>query len=212
MGDLYRNLRARLAMMALVFPKLEKLVYLIDPTNPDWSVRYNPLELKKGESPEKLADRLAYGVTTIYHDDPRVTVRLYRVLKHSLLALIMARRSLPDLPRFLQDEGFRNELLAGVRHPTLDDYFRYSFPKKDAQVRDLVESTLNRMDLVFDPDVAEFLTGPSTIDFDRFLNEGAIVLVNVPKAKMGEGASYLLAAFILLEFQHAAMRRLEMPE
>src|SRR5579859_6408252 len=69
-GDLLRNLRARLAIMARYFPELENLVVIIDPTNPNWTVRYNPLELLPGEIAERKADNLANLVTTIYHEDP----------------------------------------------------------------------------------------------------------------------------------------------
>src|SRR5687767_13755503 len=40
-GDLTQNLRSRLALMALEYPELHEMVYLIDPANPNWSVRYN---------------------------------------------------------------------------------------------------------------------------------------------------------------------------
>ncbi|HJS82766.1 MAG TPA: hypothetical protein VJ742_08025, partial [Nitrososphaera sp.] len=62
-GDLYNNLRARLALMALRFPDLYNHLSLLDLTLTDWTIRYNPLELRQGELPERKADLLASAVT-----------------------------------------------------------------------------------------------------------------------------------------------------
>lgn len=212
-GDLYRNVRARLALLRPHFPRIDRLLYLVDPINPSWTVKYNPLEPKLGSVPERIADRLAYGVTTLYHDDPNVVVRMYRVLTHSFWALSLSGRSLPDLPRFLRDREFRESLVTKINHPKLIGYWFDDFPKSEREAREHVESTMNRMDrFVSDPDIEEMLRGPSTIDFRKIMDKGAVVLVNAPKAILGEGTAYLLAAFILMEFQHAAMSRLDLPD
>lgn len=209
-GDLSRNLRIRFAQMRIKYPELDNLLYLIDPTHSDWSVRFNPCELKHGDTPERLADRLTSGILTLYHDDPQETVRLYRVLKHALLGLIITRRSLPDLPRFLRDRRFREDLVSKARLPRLEEYWLEEFPNRDKEALERSESTLNRLEILNDPDIEEMLRGPNTIDFRNMMDTGAVVLINAPKGKLGEGAAYLLAAFFLFEFQQAALSRIDM--
>src|SRR5262249_16864156 len=107
-GDLARNLRARLAILSRFFPQINaELLYISDPTRKDWTVRFNPLELRPGEVAQRKADNLANLVTTIFHEEPTTVVRMYRVSYHTFLALSVANRTLIDVPRFLTDRPFR---------------------------------------------------------------------------------------------------------
>ena len=45
--------------MALECDRLYDLVYVIDPTNTNWSVKYNPLELMPWETPQAKASQKA---------------------------------------------------------------------------------------------------------------------------------------------------------
>lgn len=216
-GDLSRNILARLALVREQLGRearrqLDQMVYLIDPTNPEWSAAYDPLEVKRGETPESRADHLSAGISVLYHEDPEQTVRRKRVFKHAVLALIVARRSLPDLPRFLRDKGFRDAIVSASRHPGLIGFWFDEFPNQERAFRERVESTFNRLDILFDRDIEEMLTGPSTFDFRKAMDDGAFVLCHCPRYRLGEGAAYLLAAFFLLEFQQAALSRLELAD
>lgn len=216
-GDIYRNVRARLAILAQQFPEVNDRLVLIDPTIADWTVKFNPLELAPGEVQERKADMLANVITTLYHDDPTITVRLYRVVYYSFLALMLAELSVVELPEFLRNRQAREALISELDHPPLSSYWLREFPayqKGERQAREMVESTLNRLDrFVADPHIAAmFANGPSTLNFRQMLDNGAIVLVNAPKGILGEGTSYLLCAFVLAAFQQAAMSRVELPE
>ncbi|MCH7479736.1 MAG: hypothetical protein IIA14_16740, partial [SAR324 cluster bacterium] len=50
-------------------------------------------------------------------------------------------------------------------------------------------------------------SAPSTINFRKIIDKGLILLVNLPKGLLGEGASSLLAAFIVAHIQKAALSR-----
>jgi hypothetical protein len=56
------------------------------------------------------------------------------------------------------------------------------------------------------------LGGQSTINFRTVLDRQLILLVNVPKGILGEGASALLAGFIVAQLQKAALSRADIPE
>lgn len=214
-GDIYQSMRARLAVLARQFPELNQRLVLIDPTTAKWTVKYNPLELAAGEVAERKADALATAVTTIYHDDPTTVVRMYRVAWYSFLALMLAGLSLVDLPQFLRHRQYRENLIDRLNHPPLADYWLHEFPnyKAEREAKTHIESTLNRLDrFVTDPDIEVMFDSPSTINFRKMLDSGAVVLVNAPKGILGEGNAYLLCGFVLAEFQRAAMSRVDLPE
>src|SRR5579859_2668678 len=157
-GDMIRNLRARLAILAQHFPQLNDLLVIIDPSQPRWTVRFNPLELQPGEVPERKADSLANLVTTIYHEEPTKVVRMYRVSYHAFLALILAGKNLPDINRFLTDRTYRDEIVESLNHPEVTRYFFHEFPQwsqGEREAHEIVESTLNRLGrFSADPDLS----------------------------------------------------------
>src|SRR5512141_2521275 len=54
-GDLYQNLVLRISSLIPQHPKLLERIILINPSDPTWTVGFNPLEPVQGISPERLA-------------------------------------------------------------------------------------------------------------------------------------------------------------
>jgi hypothetical protein len=52
----------------------------------------------------------------------------------------------------------------------------------------------------------------STIDLEKVMNEGKIVLMNLSQGKLGEDNAALLGAMFITQFQLAAMNRVNIPE
>lgn len=214
-GEISDNMKCRVAAIREKLPpelqrKLDQLVYIIDPTMREVAAAYDPYEVKQGETPEVRSDKTADSLHAIYHNDPQETVRFKRVYKHASLALITAGRGFPDLPRFLTSADFREEVLEGCRHPGVTQYFADEFPDRQTEVLKRVESTLNRTDLLTNPDVEEFLTGPSTFDLRKAIDDGAFVIFRFPADKLGPGTSYLLSALMVAEIHQAASGRLDL--
>jgi len=213
-GDLSRNFLARAALLRRQLTVehrrlLDQILYIVEPKRPGWTVAYDPFEVRPGESPESRADHLSAAVSVMYHDDPTLTVRQKRVIKHAALALIIRGKGLRDIPKFLTDSAYREEVVTSTRHPNLKQYWFGEFPTLERQILERVESTANRLDLLFDEDIEEMLTGPSTIDFRKAMDDGAFIICRIPRHKLGEGAAYLLGAFIVEELKQAASGRLD---
>jgi hypothetical protein len=215
-GDLYRNVRIRLAIARLYYPKLDELIVLVDPTNPGWSIQINPLELMKGDIPERKADKFANLVLTISHSDPNEMPRLFRVSYHSFLALILAGRTLVDMPEFLTNRDFREDIVSRLHHKQLSDFWFKGFPRAQKGERDqsqMIESTLNRLwRFQGDPGLAFMFGGTSTINPREIMDKARIVLVNADKGVLGEGTSYLLSTFLVSAFEQAGYTRSELPD
>lgn len=213
--DLFTDVFDRLALLALECRQLYELVYIIDPTNEVWSIKYNPLELMPWETPTAKANQLAMYFMYLFNDDPNVHVRQYKVTSLSFLALILARKTLLDLPRFLIDRRFREDLVDeyGSHYPVLIDYWLREFPQVEWKAREWVESTMNRVErfIYMHEGISFMLEGPSTIDFREIMNKGAIVLVNAPIRVLKDSPSSVFLGFILAAMQETAMSRTNMP-
>ena len=210
-GDLFRELTWYLAAMVARFPELARRVVIIDPTS-DWTVSFNPLGAIAGVPQERLAMFLTDVVISIWRVDTTQSPRMVWLLMNTLVAMADLGLNLLDLPRWLQDAKWRNNLLPRIHHEAVRNFFKYEFPKSDKEVRVWIAPLLNKMGgLIFDPDIRPMLSGRSKLNFREVLDRGLILLVHLPKGILGEANSALLAAFIVAQLQKAAMARADSP-
>lgn len=207
-GDLFANTLARLAILSLERPGLRERVVIVDPLDLTWTVAFNPLEVLPGEVPERKAGLLADAVTKIWQADPLVVTRMRRLMRYAFLSLMSLGLTLLELPRFLSDREYRRSLLPSLKDPKLSRYWQGEFPQSVSQQQLWMQSTLNRVgDFVDDPDL-RLIVGQqgSTLDFRQIMDEGLVLLVNIPKGALGWNG-YLLGAFIVAQIQQAALSR-----
>jgi len=207
-GDLYNNLVLRIGMLAQQRPELAERIVLIDPSDPMWTVGFNPLEPIKGILLERLAWFLTDVIIKIWKLDSSAMPRMLRLITYSFLTLAEFGKTLVDLPRFLNDTAWRESFVARTTHREVADYFRYEFPTRENSVHQWITPVLNKIGpLIFDPDVRLMLGTKSTINFRKILDDKLILLVNLSKGILGEGNSALLGAFIVAHLQQAALSR-----
>ena len=203
-GDLFHNLVNRISAMPDVWPR----VIILDPCNPKWTVSFNPLGAIRGINEDRVAHFLTDIIVKIWKLDVSNTPRMIWLLKNSFLALSNLRMTLLDLPRFLLDTSFRENLLPQLQNLHVRDYFTYEYPKNQGAIHQWVTPVLNKLGaLIFDPDIRLILAGESTINFRQVIDRKLILLVNLPKGILGEGSSALLGAFIVAHIQKAALSR-----
>jgi hypothetical protein len=203
-GDLYHNLVARIARL----PGQAARVVLFDPLDPDWLVGFNPLQPVEGVASERLATYLTDVIIKVWKLKPEEAPRMLWLLTNSLLALIELRLTLLDLPRWLLDADYRDELLPRLRHEAVRRYFLDEYPHSPSGMHQWATPILNKLgQLLFDPDLRLIFSSPSTLDFRRMMDEQLVLLVNAPKGILGEGLSALLAAFVVAHIQKAALAR-----
>ncbi|MBI3732801.1 MAG: hypothetical protein HY259_05005 [Chloroflexi bacterium] len=207
-GDLFRNLVSRLALLAQTDPSLAERVVIIDPSDPTWTVGFNPLEPIPGVSRARQAWFLTDAIVKIWQIDPSESPRMLRLLSHTFLALSEHHLSLVDLPPFLCDSVWRGQLLQRTRDPALASYFQHEFPRSESAIQQWTTPVLNKVGpLIFDPDVRLMLGARSTIHFRQILDHERILLVNLSKGLLSEGNSALLGAFLMAQLQQAALSR-----
>jgi hypothetical protein len=204
-GDLFYGLLARVAQL----PKsVWQRVVIIDPCDPKWVVSFNPLDADDRVSLERLALFLTDIVIKIWGLDVASAPRLVWLLTNSFLALADLGLTLLDLPRFLLDTAFRNQLLPQLTHERVRAYFTQEFPRRDGTIHQWVAPVLNKISgLIFDADLRLMLAGGSTLNFRTVLDRKLVVLVHLPKGILGERPSALVAAFVVAQIQKAALAR-----
>ncbi len=204
-GELYHNLLARIAVHG---ERIHPKVVLFDPLNPAHKVGFNPLELQVGEVAERKAQFLSNVIAKLFHADPLLTARMQRILFHTFWLLI--QNHLLEFEEVLTNPTYRKLLLQRVSsESSLRRYWQQEFPTQERLVKEWTQSSLNKVGaLVTDPDFAPVLGQQhSTINFRTIMDEGKILLVNLPKGIFGETNSHLMGAFIVAQIQQAVMAR-----
>lgn len=203
-GDVYRHLVAHLATK----PEVGERVILLDPCDPQWVIGFNPLEAIQGVSQERAALFLTDVVVKVWKLNTATAPRMVWLLTNTFLALANLGLTLLDLPRFLLDADFREHLLPRLTNDHARAYFALEFPQNQSAVHQWVTPVLNKIgSLIFDPDTRLMVAGRASLNFREILDRKRILLVNLPKGIIGEGASALLGAFIVAHFQKAALSR-----
>jgi type IV secretory pathway TraG/TraD family ATPase VirD4 len=203
-GDLYREVKACLEAESGYF---KERVVLIDPTDEERSVCFNPLELTEGVSAAQQAKELVTAFEKIYD---AWGDRLAALLRNALIVLIENGLTLAELPACITDDAFRKRLLRNVKNQTCLDYFEKDFDewskREKVQWR---QSTLNKIDAFLSDERIKriFVSSKSTFNLREIMDSGKILLVNLSKGELGEEGSKLLGSLLLAKFQMAAMRR-----
>jgi len=204
-GDLFQHLLLRVAALPA---DIRQRVVIVDPCDPKWVVSFNPLDSVDKHSLERTALFLTDVVIKIWRIDVASAPRLVWLLTNSFLALADLGLTLLDLPRFLLDTSFREQVLPKVTHAGVRAYFTQEFPTRDTAIHQWVAPVLNKISgLIFDSDLRLFVAGQATLTFREVLHRKLIVLVHLPKGLIGERPSALLGAFIVAQIQKAALAR-----
>jgi hypothetical protein len=206
-GDLYEKVKEAI-------PK-ERQDTIVDFDIPDPSqpIRFNPLS---GVPPEKRSLAVAGLISAFerqWHDS--WGVRMEHVLRNSLFALLEAgRATLADIPRLLEVDGFRRQVLGRVANRQAraffeGEYARYPFPMRSQ----VIAPILNKMGaFLADPFLYRILVSPeSSFDLRHLMDEGGVLLVNLAKGKIGEGPANLLGSLLVASIGLAGLSRAELP-
>jgi len=185
------------------------LVYL-NPADSELPIGFNPLSAV----PEELKPIVADGVVSAFrHVWPESWgPRLDYILTNAVRALLdVPGGTLLMLPRLLIDETFRVQL---VDHHVADPYVRAFWQGEYAAYGDhfraeAISPIQNKIGkALIEPRLRNMLAQPrSTITLRRLMDEGAIVICNLAKGRLGEGVSHLLGALLTTTIAQAALSR-----
>jgi hypothetical protein len=204
-GDLVQDL------LDLIPADRVKDVVLIDPTDPDYAVGFNPFAGSGDAS--LVADQLGELFQRLWkaYWGPRTGQ-----LAHMGL-LTLARRTgstLLDLPRLFLDERFRAEVVANVDDPVgLEPDWRWYAHLPEREKATVIAPLLNKVRAFTARPSIRAIMGQATpqTSMQAIMAEGKILLVYLPKGLIGSETATLLGCLILTSLWQAATERAALP-
>jgi len=208
-GDLVEDVKGYLA---LTLPKevLEERVVLVDPTDQNYTVAFNPLEKLEGVSSAEIAAELVEAFKKIWID--AWGARMEDLLRNTLIALIEAELTLDNLPRFLIDDDFRENVLERVTHPIAKKYFQRFNALAPRTREEWMESTLNKVNAFLSDDrIREiFSYQKSSFNLREIMDNKKILLIKLDRGRLKENGD-LLGSLLMTKIRMAAFSRSDIP-
>jgi len=211
-GDLFHDVLAAItAIPEEKWPALARELVVIDPSDPQSPVAFNPLEVSPHGSASRQRQDMVSVFRKIWHLDDAQTPRLGLVLRRSIQLAMENGLTLCDLQRILTDNAFRFGLVQRSRDDSLRTFWEHEFPESASAQMQWSASTLTRLEsLLDDPAIRRFLGQPrSSFDFREIMDQSKVCLINLAKGALGEETAHLLGGFLLGKLQLAAESRQE---
>lgn len=186
---------------------LRERIVLIDPSDPDYTVCFNPLERADGMDTDDVVEELVEVFKKIWAD--AWGQRMEDLMKNTLIVLVEHELTIAELPLFLSDSGFRKRLLSGLkRYPFCLEYWE-RFNGLPPRTRDeWSESTLNKVRAFLNNNKVRqiFVARKSTFSFRDIMDDQKILLVKLDRGRF-KGSADLLGSLLLAKIQMAAFAR-----
>ena len=192
-------------------PELTDKVILIDPTDPTYTVTFNPLEKMPGVPLAEQANELICAFRKIWSDS--WGVRMEDLLRNSLIALGEARLTLLELPAFLSHRAVRQGVLEKVSHPLAREYFRRFDTITDRSQITWIEPVMNKINAFFSDERIRhiFSSAKSSFNLREIMDSRKILLIKLDKGKLKDSAD-LLGSLLMAQIQMAAFSRSDIPQ
>jgi len=213
-GDLIEDIKGFLAYFSLASGQeslLSDRLVLIEPTNPRFTVTFNPLEKQDNISVPEQVNELLNTFKKIWSDS--WGVRMEDLMRNSLIALGEAGLTLCELPAFLTEREFRKPVLKKVSHPIALEYFKRFDTMTDRAHITWIEPVMNKINAFFSDDrIRQMFSSPkSSFNIREIMDKKKILLVNLNKGKL-KGSGDLLGSLLMAKIQLAAFSRSNVPQ
>jgi hypothetical protein len=207
-GDL-----AEAALLYVPRRRANDVVYL-NPADIERPIGFNPLAAVPEDLKPIVANDIVAAFRHVWPDS--WGPRLDYVLINAVRALLdVPGGTLLMLPRLLIDDPFREQLLyRHVRDPIVLAFWRQEYAGFSAGLRaEAISPIQNKIGRVLiEPRLRNMLAQPtSSITLRRLMDEGAIVICNIAKGRLGETAAHLLGALLTSSIAQAALSRADVP-
>jgi hypothetical protein len=186
----------------------------INPADAARPIGFNPLSSVPEDLKPLVADDVVGAFKHVWPDS--WGPRLDYVLMNAIRALLdVPGGTLLMLPRLLIDDPFREHLLLRHVHgPVVQSFWRNEYagfsPRLRAEAISPIQNKIGRV--LMEPRMRNMLAQPrSTITFRRLMDEGAIIICNLAKGRLGESVAHLLGALLTSSIAQAALSRADAP-
>ncbi len=175
----------------------------------------NPFYLseKNDKSINRLVDELTAAFVEIV-EASELTPNMKSLFKSCLRVLLSMTEnpSLKDLYDFVGEDEKGHFVQLGLRHPDSvvkgffqRDFFSANYKTTRGSVRAKIHS------IIISPVFRYMIDGKNTVDFEKAMNSGKVVLINLSKGDLGQETSLALGRLILANIQAIAKKRVKIP-
>lgn len=200
-------------------------VILLDPDDLSNPIGINLLELTPGltdDDSEREKEFVCESVISLFRKvflDSTTGSSPHRI-EEILRNTIYTAFTVPDCTIFtlydlLEDPKFRDSVVNKLEDERLKKFWKNIFNKAGdyQQVKMIAPITARVGRFLFSPSARRILEQPkSTINFDKIMDEGKILICNLSRGKLGEDTSVVLGIMIMNKLQLAALKRARVPE
>jgi hypothetical protein len=189
--------------------RIDDVIYL-NPSDTDYPIPLNPLQLGEGEDIDLKVDDLLTIFSRIMGE---LTPRMGEILRQSFYALLERKGStLLDIEPLLdrRNQALRQEIIKTSTDDQTIHFFRDVYPSYPKEASLPITTRIGR--LVRPRLVRTILCQPGkSLNFREIMDEGKILLVNLSDGIIGEQTAQLLGQLIISKIQMAVMSRADTP-
>lgn len=213
-GDLVEDIKGFLACRYKEYGdknEISEKVVLIDPTDPYFTVTFNPLEKIAGISVAEQVNELIGAFKKIWSDS--WGVRMEDLLRNSLISLGEAEFTLAELSLFLTERAFREIVLEKVNNPIAKEYFKRFNTLTDRGKVTWIEPVMNKINAFFSDDRIRqiFSFKKSSFNILEIIEKKKYLIIKLDKGKL-KGTADLLGSLLMAKIQMAAFSRSDIPQ
>lgn len=194
--------------------RIKDVIYL-DPSDVEYPIGLNMLDLNEGETLDLLADGIV-NVFKKFFGEMSWGPRLQHLLYNTVATLLHCQNvSLLAVLRILNDKNYRAFLLKQVKDPFLIKFWEEEYAQLSINPKLLAEAVApiqNKVGRFLGSTMVRNMIGQikSNVNLADVMNSGKILLVNLSQGKIGEESSSLLGAMIVTRLYSNAMQRARM--
>lgn len=215
-GDVAEDLLA-------IIPERRKndLIYF-NPFDLKYPIGINILELTPGLEEDELEmekELVAEGVIslfrTIFNKEENADAhRIEYILRNTIYtAFTVKDPTIFTVYKLLNNPTFQKEVTKNLENEDLKDFWKNEFGRAgDYQIVKMIAGVTAKIGrFLFSPTAKRILEQKkSTINFDKIMDEGKILVCNISQGKLGDDTSRLMGTMILTKLQQATLRRARM--
>lgn len=188
--------------------RLNDVVYL-EPFDNERPFSLNILEIKNKQHKDLITSGIVSIFYKLYGDS--WGPRLEYILRNVILTLLEVPNStLIDVLNILSNKTYRTKVVEQITDPVIKNFWTKEFEKMPEKMRsEAVMPIQNKVGQFVSSQMVRNIVGNphSTVDLEKIMNEGKILILNLSQGKLGEDNAALLGAMIITKIQLAAMNR-----
>ncbi len=189
-------------------------VVLIDPSDAQWPIAFNPLQKVAPEAKHQVAQGLIEVMEKQF--GANWTPRLEHVFRFTVLALLdYPEATMRGVISMLTDRQYRQRVIEYITDDMVKRFFAVEFADWSQKFdTDAIIPLVNKLGQFLSMPMLRniFAQKENKVDFEDIMNNRKILLINLSKGKIGEENASFFGSMFVTKIKQAGMARADLPE